>query len=62
MTELLKQHAVVCPMCWESNELTLELTAGTQSYIEDCAVCCNPMTIAVAIEDGELVSLDAEPG
>jgi len=33
--------------------------AYSQTYVEDCEVCCNPIEIAVGFEDGELVSFEA---
>ena len=32
----------------------------SQTYIEDCEVCCNPIEITVAFEDGELTAFSAE--
>ena len=28
--------------------------AYSQTYVEDCEVCCNPIEITVGFEDGEL--------
>lgn len=33
--------------------------AYSQTYVEDCEVCCNPIEITVAFEDGELVVFEA---
>jgi hypothetical protein len=34
------------------------LSAGSQSYIEDCAVCCRPIEIALRVgDDGELAEI-----
>ena len=34
-------------------EVVLDLSGGSQSYIEDCQVCCQPMQISFeADEDG----------
>jgi hypothetical protein len=30
------------------------------SYIEDCEICCNPIQISVAFDQGELQSFQAE--
>ena len=32
----------------------LDLSVEEQSYIEDCSVCCQPMTVSYSAEDGEL--------
>jgi hypothetical protein len=38
--------------------MLLEELYGSQTYIEDCEVCCNPIQIHYEIEDGEVVSLE----
>jgi hypothetical protein len=44
-----------CPYCGESVELTVDpFGATTESYIEDCPVCCRPWNVQVQREDGEL--------
>jgi len=32
----------------------------SQTYVEDCEVCCNPMKVSVQFENGELISFQAE--
>jgi hypothetical protein len=55
MTDVLVIH---CPYCGESYETTVDLSAGSQSYVEDCAVCCRPIEIALRVgEDGELLDV-----
>jgi hypothetical protein len=29
-----------------------------QEYIEDCSVCCRPITISVEVSQGEVVSIE----
>lgn len=43
--------AIVCPWCGERLEANVDLTAGAQSYIEDCQVCCRPMELSVELEE-----------
>ena len=35
--------AVDCPYCGQPFDAVLDPSAGTQSYIEDCPVCCRPI-------------------
>jgi len=53
---------VTCPHCWESITLEVDLSAGDQSYVEDCSVCCAPILVNYTVEDGELtdISVDRE--
>ena len=35
--------------------LELDLSAGSQTYAEDCPVCCRPMTVRLRVEqDGDV--------
>jgi hypothetical protein len=51
---------VECPHCGETILLFLDLSIEEQSYIEDCSVCCQPMTVSYSAADGELGSLNVE--
>lgn len=44
----------LCPYCGESIPLQVDVSAGSQSYVEDCQVCCQPFQVTVRVEDGEL--------
>lgn len=39
--------------------MLLDLTSGGQTYVEDCEVCCNPISIYFDVEDGAVVSFQA---
>ena len=60
MSDLLVTHTITCPHCWESIEVQVDLSAGDQSYIEDCSVCCKPISITLTVADDELGELTAE--
>jgi len=49
---VIEQALVTCPACWETIELTLDLSAGSQTYTEDCSVCCRPMTVRLYVAPG----------
>jgi Cysteine-rich CPXCG len=57
---LLQGQDVTCPHCWESVNLTVDLSVSEQSYIEDCPVCCKPMYVSYTAADGELCELRVE--
>lgn len=38
-----------CPYCGEAVELMIDCSIPSQEYIEDCRVCCRPMTVTVDI-------------
>lgn len=54
------EQEVQCPACWESNRITIDPLEGIQSFVEDCWVCCRPMTIRCVVEDDAVVSLDVD--
>ncbi|PRP68219.1 CPXCG motif-containing cysteine-rich protein [Nonlabens agnitus] len=48
-----------CPHCWQEISMLLD-PAYSQTYVEDCEVCCNPIEITVQFEDGELLHFEAK--
>jgi len=43
-----------CPYCGEQIELEIDCTVGNQEYVEDCQVCCQPISLRVSVgEEGE---------
>lgn len=51
------EQAAYCPFCGESISLLVDLSAGAQSYIEDCQVCCRPMQITTDFDADEEIQL-----
>ena len=51
-----------CAGCGEWNQTTVDESAGSsQSYVEDCQVCCKPNLLVIRYDDGEfLVSAQLE--
>jgi hypothetical protein len=56
---MLEEHFFECPYCWEQISMLLDFSAGSQSYVEDCEVCCNPIAVSFEVEDVSLVSFQA---
>jgi DNA replicative helicase MCM subunit Mcm2 (Cdc46/Mcm family) len=52
------EHFFACPHCWQQISMLLD-PAYSQTYVEDCEVCCNPIEITVQFEDGELMHFQA---
>ena len=53
------EHFFQCPHCWEEISMVLDPSVRSQTYIEDCEVCCNPIDVHAEFEEGELVSFEA---
>ena len=55
---MIQFETITCPYCWESIEITLDLSVESQQQVEDCSVCCRPIVIRYNATDGELTELD----
>lgn len=44
----LNDKSVGCPYCGETIEVLIDSTDIDQQYIEDCQVCCKPITFVVS--------------
>jgi predicted RNA-binding Zn-ribbon protein involved in translation (DUF1610 family) len=42
-----------CPYCGEPLSIRTDGSAGAQSYVEDCQVCCQPMLLSVTFTEGD---------
>ena len=51
---------ISCPYCAQSMEVVLDLSGGSQCYIEDCHVCCQPMQIRFDADANELQGLQVD--
>ncbi len=54
-----RRQQFTCPHCGERISMQLDPSAGSQRYIEDCEVCCNPIEISFETEEGRIVSFRA---
>ncbi len=52
------EHFFQCPYCWEEVSMLLDPSVS-QTYVEDCEVCCNPIQIEARCEAGAIISFDA---
>jgi hypothetical protein len=49
-----------CPYCFQRISMILDLSVdGTQTYIEDCEVCCRPIQITFSVEGERLVGFES---
>jgi hypothetical protein len=56
---MIELHSVSCPYCGEPFDASVDTSAGTQEYIEDCYVCCRPIVFDLVVdEEGNFVSID----
>jgi hypothetical protein len=55
--------SVSCPYCGEFFDTLVDISAGSASYIEDCQICCQPIEMALTVDDsGQFTGLSARRG
>jgi hypothetical protein len=52
--------SITCPHCGESWETSIDTSQGDHQTVDDCYVCCRPMTVYVECEPGEVISVQTE--
>ena len=55
---LLIDTEVPCPRCGSQVDLSIEPGIGTQRFVEDCPVCCQPLELTARFVDGVLVEIE----
>lgn len=48
--ESLAEHVVSCPYCGEAIDVLIDRQEAGDQYIEDCQVCCRPITFSVLVD------------
>ena len=56
----MEEYFFTCPYCWQRISMLLDTSVERQTYIEDCEVCCQPISIDYRIEGDEVVAFEAE--
>ncbi|MBX2818861.1 MAG: CPXCG motif-containing cysteine-rich protein [Rhodothermaceae bacterium] len=54
----IQEHEIGCPYCGEQIVLLIDPSVPSQSYIEDCEVCCRPIIITVSVQQEETIFVD----
>ena len=58
--DLLAEIDVACPHCGETFPLQIDTSQGNQTMVEDCSVCCRPITLQLECRPGEVLSVREE--
>lgn len=58
MLHALQEHWIDCPYCGEAISVLIDCSVAEQAYIEDCQVCCRPITFEVYVEAGGQLSVN----
>ena len=49
---LLETSQIVCPYCGKCVEIVVDCSIDIQEYIEDCHICCRPISLSVSVING----------
>ncbi|MDQ6700212.1 MAG: CPXCG motif-containing cysteine-rich protein [Acidobacteriota bacterium] len=55
----MMEHFFTCPSCWQRISMILDPSVPSQTYVEDCEVCCNPIRIHYLLGDEAVVEFEA---
>ena len=47
-----------CPYCWENQIKLVDSSVDNQSFIEDCEICCNPISFSFKISANSITQSD----
>jgi hypothetical protein len=49
----LIEESIACPFCWEAITLLID-PSESQTYTEDCFVCCRPILVSTEIQGDQV--------
>jgi hypothetical protein len=55
--ELVIETEITCPHCGQSFSLEVDTSQPDQSIIEDCTVCCRPITLTIRCRPGAIIDV-----
>jgi hypothetical protein len=54
------EKSFTCPYCWQQISMVFDMTVRSQTYVEDCEVCCKPIHIRYAVHQNDIVEFEAK--
>lgn len=54
---MLEMVRIRCPYCGEALSLGVDASAGDQTYVEDCQVCCQPIALDISVSDAGIEAI-----
>ncbi|MEE9396967.1 MAG: CPXCG motif-containing cysteine-rich protein [Methylococcales bacterium] len=58
---ILPEIEISCPYCGEIFGTLVDCTSGSQSYYEDCQICCSPILFFLEVRpDGSLLAVNVK--
>ncbi len=56
----MHEHFFQCPYCWETISMLIDTSVSSQTYIEDCEVCCRPIEVSCQSQNEEVINFEAK--
>jgi hypothetical protein len=53
------EYFFTCPYCWQEISMVLDNSVRSQTYVEDCEICCKPIEVHYVVEDEAVVEFEA---
>lgn len=50
---------VQCPYCGAVFTIAVDLLEGRQEFVEDCTVCCRPVSVVVTFDEDGIIHAEA---
>ena len=54
----LVEYDIHCPYCGEAFSIFVDDSVAEQNYIEDCQICCHPITFHVRVDYDGLIEVN----
>jgi len=58
---LQNEYPILCPYCGQSIGIMVDQSIGQQQYVEDCQICCRPITFHIDLSDRDDPLIEAQP-
>ncbi|MBI2149078.1 MAG: CPXCG motif-containing cysteine-rich protein [Acidobacteria bacterium] len=53
------EHFLTCPYCSQQISMLLDMSVRSQTYVEDCEVCCRPIQVRYVVHGDEVAEFEA---
>ena len=60
--ELMSETEIACPHCGAIFPIQIDTSQPDQILIEDCTVCCRPITLTIRCRPGVIVNVSYSAG
>ncbi len=54
------EHFFVCPYCAQQISFVLDTSVRSQTYVEDCEICCRPIHVRYVVHGEDIAEFEAK--